>query len=246
MNSAAVPFVLGVGADREALTAETGDAGTGDAGKRRHVEPASDLGRAVGLVRERIHGRPVAEEDQFSFLEGLPALFLLPGDGRLGNGAVLERVGQQGEALLRLGSVDVRLAIGVGDHATGAVHRLGEVDGQTFVLLELAAVAVELRIVLAGLDLLAGRLHLVPGGRCREVVLVQQILAVEQQSAVGGVGDAIELAEVGRGVDSRLEETVGAELVRGQWSQVAIGGEAAATAARDANRRDLMDGSSLR
>ena len=93
-KSTAVPLFSAFFAMRVAVTTEAGDARTGDAGQGCHVELADDLGRAVILLAEVVDVAPVAMEDQLAVLERLPALLFLPGDGGLGNVAVLEPVDQ--------------------------------------------------------------------------------------------------------------------------------------------------------
>lgn len=106
------------------------------------------------------------------------------------------------------------------------VHGLGEVDGEALVLLELVGVAGDALGLGQLLDLGAGRLHFRP---CRrrgaDAGLLQQVGAVVEDAAVGGLGNRVEVVAVLGRLDHGLEHLVQRELRGGQLVDPLVGGE---------------------
>jgi hypothetical protein len=195
-------LVVGVGADADVVAAERRGTDTVGTGQRRDVELVLDLRRLLRLG-ETVDVGPVAVEQRLAGLEVDPALLLGVGDGLLRDVAVGVGLREVLEPGLRLRRVQRGLSVLAEDRAAGAVDRLGRVDRQSFVLGELAGVAVH--VVLFGDG--AHVHHLVPRGRRR----VDQVGAVVEHPAVTGVRRRVEGSVVGAGVDGRLEQALGVD-----------------------------------
>ena len=145
-------------------------------------------------------------EDQLAFLERLPALLLLPGDGSLGDVTVLEPVGQRLQPLVASGVADVRLAVFTDDDTTGTVDGLVEVHREALVLVVLTGKAVRASSrsrppwILSQAAFISSKVSAASGRTCR-AGLCGSRAGRRRRCRVG-----VQLVEVGRGVNRGRQE----------------------------------------